>query len=75
MTLFQNGVSNEYSVDINSVTIKDLKVSPGSKKGDGYACLIAALDFEAEVGGRIYEKHYIAKYADDDERRGFLSKV
>jgi hypothetical protein len=55
--------------------IADLKISPGSKKGDGYACLIAALDFVAIVNGQKHEKHYIAKYANDEARKAILSKV
>lgn len=68
-------MSNEHSVPVDSVTIENLKVSPGSKKGDGYACLIAALDFIAIIKGQKYEKHYIAKYADDEARKAILNRV
>jgi len=68
-------VSKEYAVPIDSVIIEDLKISPGSKKGDGYSCLISALDFVATIDNVKHEKHYIAKYANDDGRKAMLNMV
>ena len=50
-------------------------MKPGSKKGDGFMCLITAVDFEATVEGEKLKKSYIAKYAPDGHQAEMLQKV
>lgn len=68
-------MAREHGVPVEAVTISDVSIKPGSKKGDGFMCLIAAIDLEATVSGQKLKKNYIAKYAPDGQRAEMLKKV
>jgi hypothetical protein len=67
-------VSKEHDVPADGIVIEDIVIRPGSKKGDGFACDIAAVEFQATFEGKKIEKNYIAKYAPEGNR-GQLLKV
>ena len=67
-------MSKEHDVPAESIVIEDIIIRPGSKKGDGFACDIAAVQFQATFEGKKIEKNYIAKYAPEGNR-GQLLKV
>jgi len=50
-------------------------MKPGSKKGDGFMCLIAAIDFKATVEGQKLKITYIAKFAPNGLRSEMLEQV
>ncbi len=68
-------MSKEHNVSPESVEIENISIKAGSKKGDGFACEIAAVQFEATFNGQKLEKNYIAKYAPDGHRGEMLKFV
>lgn len=68
-------MAREHGVPAESISISDVSIKPGSKKGDGYMCVIAAVDFEATVQGEKFKKSYIAKYAPVGGRAAMLQEV
>ena len=68
-------MAREHSVPQESISISNVSMKPGSKKGDGFMCLIAAIDLEACVDGQKSRKSYIAKYAPDGHRAAMLTEV
>ena len=68
-------MAREHGVPVARVSISDVSVKPGSKKCDGFMCLIAAIDLEACVDGQKSRKSYIAKYAPDGHRAAMLTEV
>ena len=70
-------IAKDCDVDKEKVKILDLKKSPGSAQGDGFACVILKLDVKASVDGRdATEFNYIAKVCpEDDIRTEFIKKV
>ena len=55
--------------------IENISITAGSKKGDGFACDILAIQFHVTLDGQKIEKNYIAKYAPDGPRREMLKQV
>ena len=68
-------MAREHGVPTDSVSILDVSIKAGSKKGDGFMCLIAAIDLEATVEERKLKKSYVAKYAPDGHRAEMLQQV
>jgi len=68
-------VAREHGVPAESVSVSDISIKAGSKKGDGFLCLIAAINFEATVQGQKLKKCYVAKYAPDGHRAEMLQQV
>jgi len=73
--LFKVAVSKEYGVAEDTIQIEDLKVTPGSKVGEGFVCEIAAIRFNTIFKGEKIEKNYIAKYAPDGPKGDFIREV
>ncbi len=71
----QAAVAREHGVPTENVSISDISMKPGSKKGDGFMCLITAIDFEATVDGEKLRKSYIAKYAPEGHGAEMLKQV
>ncbi len=68
-------MSKEHNVAADIVAIENVSIKAGSKKGDGFACDIAAVQFEATFNGQKLEKNYIAKYAPNGHRGEMLKLV
>ena len=68
-------MANEHGVDKEAVTINDVSYSSGSKKGDGFVCDIAAINFNAIIDGKVFEKNYIAKFCSEKQREYMARKV
>ena len=68
-------MSKENNVASESVEIENISIKAGSKKGDGFACDIAAVQFAATFNGQTLEKNYIAKYAPNGHRGEMLKLV
>ena len=68
-------MAHEHQVPADSVSISDISIKSGSKKGDGFMCEIAAVDFHATVGGQELKKSYIAKLAPPGHRAELLRQV
>lgn len=68
-------MANEHGVDKEAVTIDDVSYSSGSKKGDGFVCDIAAINFNAIIDGKVFEKNYIAKFCSEKQREYMARKV
>jgi len=62
-------------VSEDSITIEDVVLKPGSKKGDGFSSDIAAVHFKASFNGEVLDKVYIAKYAPEGNRGEMLKLV
>ena len=76
MTVFsQEAVSTEHGVPIEDITIEDINITAGSKKGEGFVCEIAAVKFKATFQGLTLEKNYIAKYAPEGPKGDFIKEV
>jgi hypothetical protein len=58
----QAAVANEHGIAVDGITVDDVVITSGSKKGDGFVCDIAAITFNATFDGRRVEKNYIAKF-------------
>ena len=71
----QEAVSTEHGVPIEDITIEDINITAGSKKGEGFVCEIAAVKFKATFQGQTLDKNYIAKYAPDGAKGDFIRKV
>ena len=71
----QVAVAAEHGITPDSVTVKDICLKPGSKKGDGFSSDIAAVHFKASFNGETHEKNYIAKYAPEGQRGEVLKMV
>jgi len=52
-----------------------LEIDLGSKKGDGYAADIMAVQFQATFNDEKVEKNYIAKFAPEGKRGEILQSV
>jgi len=68
-------VSKEHNVQAESLVIENISIKAGSKKGDGFACDILAIQFNATINGQKIEINYIAKYTPDGPRREMLKQV
>ena len=55
--------------------MENISIKSGSKKGDGFACEIAAVEFQAVIDGKTFNKNYIAKYAPEGHRGAMLKEV
>ena len=62
-------------ISVDEITIEDIVIKSGSKKGDGFACEIAAVQFTAIINGNPEENNYIAKYAPGGARGEMLKMV
>ena len=71
----QVALANEYNVAPDEVAVDNVVVVAGSKKGDGFVCDIAAVQFRASFDGRHVEKSYIAKYAPEGRRDEMVRQV
>ncbi len=71
----QAAVANEHNVAADEVAVEDVVVVAGSKKGDGFVCDIAAVQFRASFDGQHLEKNYIAKYAPEGRRDELIRQV
>jgi hypothetical protein len=60
---------------MESISIEDITVKAGSKKGDGFACEIAAVEFCATIDGKKFQKNYIAKFSPPGVRSEMLKQV
>ena len=72
---FQEALSKDYGVPTELIEVENFVLKPGSKKGDGFACQIAAVQFQAKVDGKSIDKSYIAKYGPEGNRGEILTKV
>ena len=68
-------MSKEYCISADDILVKDITIKAGSKKGDGFACDIAAVQFKAIFEGKEIKKNYIAKFAPDGPREEMLKQV
>ena len=71
----QAAISADHNVSEDSVTVDDVVLKPGSKKGDGFSSDIAAVHFKASFDGQELDKNYIAKYAPEGNRGAMLKMV
>ncbi len=68
-------MSKEHNVPVDVIEISNVSIRDGSKKGDGFACEIAAVQFQAGFNGQVLEKNYIAKYVDPNAKRAEMLKL
>ncbi len=68
-------VSKEHNVEAEGLEIENLSITAGSKKGDGFACNILAIEFDVTLNGEKMTKNYIAKYTPEGTRREMLRRV
>ena len=71
----QEAVSKEYAIYVSDIVVEDINIIAGSKKGDGFACDIAAVQFKAIFDGKQVSKSYIAKFAPDGPKADLLKQV
>jgi hypothetical protein len=67
-------VAAEHEVSVDEVSVDNVVIKVGKKKGDGFMCDIAAVEFDATVGKEKLRKNYIAKYAPCQGPRAELLK-
>ena len=72
---YQEALSKDYGVPTELIEVENFVLKPGSKKGDGFSCQIAAVQFQAKVDGKSIDKSYIAKYGPEGNRGEILTKV
>jgi hypothetical protein len=76
LTFFkQTAVSNEHDVPADKINIDNISTKSGSKKGDGFVCDIAAVQFQATVDGQSFQKNYIAKFSPEGHREEMMKQV
>ena len=71
----QAAESKEHNVQVDVIDIANNSIRDGSKKGDGFACEIAAVQFQPIFNGQMMEKNYIAKYVAPIGNRAEMLKL
>ena len=71
----KSAVSTEHGVPADDVTIENVVITSGSKKGEGFICEIAAVKFVTSFNGQTLQKNYIAKYAPEGAKGVFIKEV
>ena len=61
--VIQKAIVNDYNsaIDIEDIKILDIKKSQGANKGEGYTCVLFALDIKAIIKGNEKSFQYMAK--------------
>ena len=59
--VIQKAIANDFNCSIEHIQIEDIKKSEGAGKGEGYTCVLFALDITASVDGNQKVIHYMAK--------------
>ena len=57
----QKAIANDFDCSIENVKVEDIKKSAGAGKGEGYTCVLFALDITASVNGNEKSLQYMAK--------------
>ena len=57
----QRAIANDFDCSIENVKVEDIKKSAGAGKGEGYTCVLFALDITATVNGNEKSLQYMAK--------------
>jgi hypothetical protein len=72
----QRAIANDFDCSIENVKVEDIKKSAGAGKGEGYTCVLFALDITASVNGSEKSLHYMAKCLPAIEHRAkFVTEV
>ena len=69
-------IARDLSVEADEVEVLSFEVSPGSKDGDNYSCVMKAVEVEAVVKDKKISKRYMAKcYPMNEFRAKSLKEV
>ena len=59
--VIQKAIANDFNCSIEHIQIQDIKKSEGAGKGEGYTCVLFALDIKAIIKGNEKSFQYMAK--------------
>ena len=57
----QRAIAHDFDCNIENVKVESVKKSAGAGKGEGYTCVLFALDITATVNGNEKSLQYMAK--------------
>ena len=74
--VIQKAIANDFNCNIESIKVENIKKSEGAGKGEGYTCVLFALDITATIEGNQTSIQYMAKCLPAIEHRAnFIREV